>query len=191
MARKKKPDEPVNQEAKDAPVMGRPSNYKPEYATLAAKLCKLGATDTDLADFFEVSVRTIANWQARHPDFVQALKSGKTEADDRVERSLYQKAVGYEYDAVKIFQYEGSPVIVPYRERVPPDTTAAIFWLKNRRQQEWRDVHKHEHGGPGDFDRMSDDELREFVARGIDPASQGDKGTGTPRGRNRAGKQLN
>lgn len=186
MARKAKPADPVNQEAKDAPVMGRPSNYKPEYATLAAKLCKLGATDTDLADFFEVSVRTIANWQARHPDFVQALKSGKTEADDRVERSLYQKAVGYEYDAVKIFQYEGSPVIVPYRERVPPDTTAAIFWLKNRRQQEWRDVHKHEHGGPGDFDRMSDDELREFIARGATEKGEGRPSASAPRNKKTA-----
>lgn len=123
----------------------------------------MGATDADLADFFEVSVRTIANWQSKHEDFLQALKAGKDEADNRVERSLYQKAVGYEYDAVKIFNANGEALIVPHRERCPPDTTAMIFWLKNRRSDRWRDVHKIEHGQPGDFDRMSDDELRKHV----------------------------
>lgn len=170
---------------------GRPSGYKPEYATQAAKLCKLGATDCDLADFFDVSVRTIANWQARHPEFLQALKSGKTEADDRVERSLYQRAVGYEYDAVKIFNANGQPLIVPYREKCPPDTTAAIFWLKNRRSEAWRDVHKHEHGGPGDFDNMSDDELRSFVADRTAGIGESRKSSGTPRGSRKAGEQLN
>lgn len=119
--------------------VGRPSSYKPEYATQAAKLCKLGATDADLADFFGVATSTIWRWSGQYAEFCNALKTAKDLADERVERSLYQKAVGYEYDAVKIFQYEGSPVEVPYREKVAPDTTAAIFWLKNRRKAEWRD----------------------------------------------------
>ena len=54
---------------------------------------------------------------------------------------------GYTHDAVKIFQHQGEPVRVPYREHVPPDTTAAIFWLKNRRPEEWRDRHNHEISG--------------------------------------------
>jgi hypothetical protein len=118
---------------------GRPSSYKSEYAEQAAKLCLLGATDADLADFFGVSDRTIYRWQIEFPEFCQALKAAKAQADDRVERSLYHRAVGYTFDAVKIFQYEGAPVQVPYREHVPPDTTAMIFWLKNRRCNEWRD----------------------------------------------------
>jgi hypothetical protein len=126
-------------EEETKPAMGRPSVYKPEFAEQAAKLCKLGATDMDLADFFGVSTRTILRWRAEKPDFCHALTIAKDEADNAVERSLYQKAVGYEREAVKIFQYEGEPVIVPYREFVPPDTAAAIFWLKNRRKAEWRD----------------------------------------------------
>jgi hypothetical protein len=61
--------------------------------------------------------------------FAEALKIGKTEADDRVERSLYQRAVGCTYSAVKIFMPAGAnkPVIVPYEEHVPPDVTAGIF----------------------------------------------------------------
>lgn len=153
------------QEQDETPKVGRPSAYKPEYVKQAQALCKLGATDAELADFFGVSVRTIYAWQSKYNEFLQALKAGKDEADDRVERSLYQRAIGYEYDAVKIFNASGDPLVVPYREKCPPDTTAAIFWLKNRRKDKWRDVQQHEHGGVGDFDRMSVDELREYVSR--------------------------
>lgn len=118
---------------------GRPKKFKPEYVEQAEKLCSLGATDIEIADFFKVDVRTLYRWKASNPEFCQALKSGKAEADDRVERSLYARATGYSFDAVKIMQYEGAPVVVPYREHAPPDTTAAIFWLKNRRPDQWRD----------------------------------------------------
>ena len=69
-----------------------------------------------------------------HPSFGEALKLAKKEADERVERSLYQRAVGYSYETVKVFLPYGlkEPVYAPYVEHVPPDTTAAIFWLKNR-----------------------------------------------------------
>jgi hypothetical protein len=120
---------------------GRPPIYKPEFAEQARKLCELGATDADVAEFFGVADRTIYRWQAQHDEFCQALKAGKVAADDRVERSLYHKACGYSFDAVKIFMPAGAkkPVLVPYREHVPPDTTACIFWLKNRRPVLWRE----------------------------------------------------
>lgn len=118
---------------------GRPAKYKPEFAKQAEKLCRLGATDADLADFFGVQTSTIWRWTGRYNDFCSALKAGKDEADDRVERSLYQRAVGYEFDAVKIFQHQGTVVKAPYTEKVAPDTTACIFWLKNRRKDDWRD----------------------------------------------------
>lgn len=127
---------------------GRPTLYKEEFAKQAEKLCRLGATDADLADFFEVNTSTIWRWSSRHEEFCSALKNGKDAADDRVERSLYQRAIGYEHDAVKIFQDKGEPLIVPYREKMAPDTTACIFWLKNRRKGEWRD--KIEHSGDPD-----------------------------------------
>lgn len=124
---------------------GRPPKYKPEFAKQAEKLCALGATDADLADFFEVKTSTIWRWSGRYEAFCSALKAGKDFADERVVRSLYQRAVGFEYDAVKIMQYEGTPVLIPYREKVAPDTTACIFWLKNRRQKDWRDKQELEH----------------------------------------------
>lgn len=164
MSRKKRtPTEETVEAIKETALTGRPSSYRPEYAEQARNYCFLGATDAELSNFFHVSIQTIKNWQAKYPEFLASLKSGKEQADDRVERSLYQRAVGYEYDSVKIFNANGSPMIVPYKAVAQPDTTAMIFWLKNRRPERWRDVQKHEHGGPGDFDRMSDEQLREFV----------------------------
>ena len=121
---------------------GRPSSYKPEYAKQAEKLAMLGATDQEIADFFEVDVRTVYRWKHDYDKFCQALKAGKDVVDDRVERSLYQKAIGYEQEEVKIFMPAGAeaPVYAPYRAKVAPDTTAAIFWLKNRRSDQWRDA---------------------------------------------------
>lgn len=129
--------------------MARPSGYKPEYVEQAEKLCKLGATDIELADFFRVERTTIWRWSQQHEEFCNALKVGKTAYDDRVERSLFAKATGYTFDAEKIMQYEGEVIRVPYREHVPPDTTAAIFWLKNRRPDLWRDRVQNEHTGAG------------------------------------------
>lgn len=130
-------------------MTGRPTLYRKEYVEQARKLCEFGATEMELADFFEVSVMTIRNWAANHRPFFDALKLGKEQADERVKRSLYHKAIGYSFDAEKIFQYEGEPVKVPYREHIPPDTTACIFWLKNRRPDLWRDKidvnGKHDH----------------------------------------------
>jgi hypothetical protein len=58
-----------------------------------------------------------------------------------VERSLFQRATGYEQQTVKIFMPSGadSPIFAPFREVIAPDTTACIFWLKNRKPKEWRD----------------------------------------------------
>lgn len=131
-------------------MAGRPTDYKPEYCEQAKKLCALGATDQEMADFWGVHVRSVYRWKAEHDDFCQALKAGKEVADERVERSLYQKAIGYEQDAVKIFMpaSKEEPVYAEYREKIAPDTTAAIFWLKNRRPDLWRDKQQHEHSGP-------------------------------------------
>lgn len=149
-------------------------------------LSQLGATDQEIADFFEVDVRTIYRWKHDHPEFCQALKTGKEVADERVERSLYQRAIGYEQDEVKIFMPGGAtePVYAPYRAKVAPDVTAAIFWLKNRRSQEWRDVNRTEvtgkDGGPVQHEQVQTDadafesSIAGLVARGGTATVAGD-----------------
>ena len=119
--------------------MGRPSDYKPEYAQTAQQLCANGATDSRLADEFGVSIATIKNWAARYPEFLAARKTGKEVADEAVELSLYQRAMGYEHDEVDIRVVEGQIIETPIRKHYAPDPTAMIFWLKNRKPKEWRD----------------------------------------------------
>ena len=127
---------------------GRPTKYKPEYVAQAEKLCALGATDIEIADFFEVDVRTLYRWKGEHEDFCQALKVAKEVADRRVERSLFARATGYEHDEVDIRVVDKQIVQTAVRKFYPPDTAAAIFWLKNRRADTWRDKVDHELGGP-------------------------------------------
>lgn len=146
-------------------MSGRPPKYNADFAEQAAKLCNLGATDEDLADFFGVSVRTVIRWKSEHEEFCQALKAGKEAADDRVERSLYQRAVGYSFDSEKVFNHRGEIVRAKTREHCPPDTTAAIFWLKNRRPDLWRDKQHHELTGKdgGPIEHTVSDDAERFV----------------------------
>lgn len=126
---------------------GRPSGYKAEFAEQAKKLCRLGATNADLADFFGVTFQTINNWRVAHQEFFDALKIGKDETDQQVERSLFQRAMGYTCNEDDIRVIDNQIVITPTIKHYPPDTTAMIFWLKNRKPVEWRDKQEIEHSG--------------------------------------------
>jgi hypothetical protein len=137
--------------------------YKPEHANRAAIACQVGLTDHELAMVFGVADQTIIRWRHQYPEFAEALKSGKSLADDRVERSLYHRAIGYTYEAEELFLYKGKIIREKVVKHVPPDVTATIFWLKNRRRNEWRDVQKHEVGPAGAFDSMTEEELRASI----------------------------
>ncbi len=118
---------------------GRPTAYKPEFAIEAKSLCERGATDKELADHFDVNVATIYRWRNAFSEFCEACIAGKDFADDRVERALYNRAVGYSFDSEKVFQSSGEIIRAATIEHVPPDPGAAMHWLKNRRGDKWRD----------------------------------------------------
>lgn len=120
-------------------MAGRPTDYREEYSLQAEKLCKLGATDKELADFFEVDEATINRWKLAHTEFCESLKKGKTLADAEVADKLYKRATGYSHEDVDIKIYEGQIIETPLVKHYPPDTAAAIFWLKNRQRKKWRD----------------------------------------------------
>ena len=120
--------------------MSRPSKYKEEYNEQAYKLCLLGATDKEIADFFEVTESTVNLWKENKEGFSESLKKGKQLADANVASKLYHRAIGYEHEEIITASYQGQ--ITDMQEVVkhyPPDTTAAIFWLKNRDKKNWRD----------------------------------------------------
>lgn len=118
---------------------GRPTLFKEEYLEQAYKLCLLGATDADLADFFGVDEDTINLWKRTHKDFYQVIREGKQVADANVAKRFYNRAMGYQHPEDKVFLYKGEPVIVPSIKHYPPDTQAAIFWLMNRQPRWWKD----------------------------------------------------
>lgn len=150
MAKKEKTEKPEPTASLTKHPGGRPTDFLQEYVEQAEKLCELGATDEEIADFFGQSVRTIYRWKNSFPEFCQALKIGKELADERVKRSLYQKATGFRYteeQAIKIRtgQYEEDVEVVEVERRALPDTPSAIFWLKNRCG--WTDKTEIQHSG--------------------------------------------
>lgn len=132
--------------------MGRPTLFKAEFIRIAESMCRLGATDMEVADALSVNIATLYRWKAAKPAFCDAFKVGKEEADNRVERSLYARAIGYEHNETDIRVVGNEIVKTPIRKIYPPDTGAAAFWLKNRRPEQWREMRAVEltgaNGGP-------------------------------------------
>ena len=104
----------------------------------------MGATDIDLADFFEVEEKTINNWKDLHPEFLQSIKTAKAIHDDEeVVQALRKRATGFSVDSEKIFcDKEGEIIRAKTKTYYPPDTAAAFIWLKNRKKGEWKDQHE-------------------------------------------------
>lgn len=113
-------------------------NPTKEQIRFAKKLCDLGATDQDLADAFDVSLRLVKYWKVRDKAFAEAVKVSKEGYDDKIERALAIRALGYSYEDVDIRVADGVVVQTPVTRHVPPDVTACIFWLKNRKRDKYR-----------------------------------------------------
>jgi len=124
---------------------GRKTVYSPRMAVVARKCCERGQTDSEVADMLGIGLATLYRWKAEHPAFSRVFKLGKAEADDRVERSLYNRAVGYDYVAEKPVMTRHGQKTMRYRAHVPPDTAAGVWYLKNRKPDRWRDSFRHEH----------------------------------------------
>jgi hypothetical protein len=114
---------------------------------IARKACERGLSDLEVADLFGVNLSTLYRWRAKKPHFGRVFKLGKQIADEKVERSLYERAIGYSYEAQKAVMTRSGPQMLRWREHVPPDVSAAMAYLKNRRPDRWRDTHRIEHTG--------------------------------------------
>lgn len=95
-----------------------------------------GLIDEQIAKNIGVSERTFTEWKKRFPSISSVLKKGKEVVDRQVENALFKRAIGYKYDEVT---YEGGVETKRVTKEVTPDTTAQIFWLKNRKPEMWRD----------------------------------------------------
>ena len=118
---------------------GRPTKFKDSDLKLIRYMYRKGATDLEVCEELGIAEITIHRWKKAHPDFLKELKSWKEEADEEVERSLYERATGYSCPETKVFMHEGCIVTEEITKHYPPDPTSMIFWLKNRKKDEWRD----------------------------------------------------
>ena len=121
------------------PTAGQPTLYKSDYCAQAHNYCLLGATNPDLAGFFDVAPRTIDNWIAAHAEFADAVKSGRVMADMRVARCLYERAVGWQQKVERTVLHQGEEKVLKGVVDHPPDVRACIFWLRNRQRASWGD----------------------------------------------------
>lgn len=99
-----------------------------------------GLIDRDIAEKMGVAYSTLREWRDKHPALSAALKKGKDVIDRQVENALLKRALGYEYEEVKE-KFENGICVerTITKKEVVADTTAQIFWLKNRKPEEWRD----------------------------------------------------
>lgn len=132
-----------------------------------------GLTDEQIAKNLDIVPSTLYEWKRQYSEISEALKRGKEVVDIQVENALLKRALGYEYTETKTEEYivEGVPVerVTKTVKEVVPDTTAQIFWLKNRRPERWRDKQDIEHSGAVNvrkvYDEMSEEELMELAKK--------------------------
>ena len=125
--------------------------YNPKYHndwgwSLAIK----GGTNEEIAEAFGIHKRTLIRWMKLYPDLKDSINTGKEIADSNVERKLYQRAMGIEIEeeqkVIDVNSKGKSKIgrITVTKKQIAPDTTAQIFWLKNRNPTAWRDVRRNE-----------------------------------------------
>jgi len=136
-------------------AVGRDGQMKwdARYIAMARQMAKARLIDEEIAEVLGVSVVTLNKWKHKYKAFGLALKKGKESADKQVERSLYERATGYSHPdvdirTVSVGNGQSEIVQTPTMKHYPPDTTAAIFWLKNRKTKEWRDKMEQVHQNP-------------------------------------------
>jgi hypothetical protein len=119
---------------------GCPSRFHPDLCEQAHNYCLLGATNDELAQFFDVSPGTIDRWIAGHAAFGDAVRSGRVAADPRVARGLFSREVGYDCTVERMAIVAGELKPVTSTIHYPANVQACIFWLRTRRRQTWRDT---------------------------------------------------
>ena len=126
-----------------------------------------GLTDEDIAKQLNIGIRTLYEYKIKYPQFSQALKKGKEIVDYEVENALLKRALGYEYDEIT---YECGEEVKRVRKQVAPDTTAQIFWLKNRKPEQWREKQVIESSNAVEFknplEGLSTEDLKKLIKDG-------------------------
>ena len=140
---------------------------EPEGLTLLEGWARDGLTDEQIAGNIGINTSTLYDWKNKFPKISESLKKGKEVVDIQVENALLKRALGYTYkETTRECDEDGElKVTKVVTKEVVPDTTAQIFWLKNRRPDLWRDKQNIEHSGQinNPFADLSTEELRKLA----------------------------
>lgn len=118
---------------------GRPSKFDQINKLQLKKLVEAGWTDEQVSDFFGVATSTLKVWRSKHKEFSATIEASKEIADLKVEKSIYELACGYSHPIEQVLKIPGKIVRVSDIKHYPPNVTACMFWLRNRKPKEWRD----------------------------------------------------
>ncbi len=130
---------------------------EPDGLTLLEGWARDGLTDEQISGNIGINTSTLYDWKNKFPKISEALKKGKEVVDYQVENALLKRALGYDYQETRVEKSDKDGTkIIQTLKHIPADTTAQIFWLKNRRPDKWRDKPQ-EVNGP--TDTAKDDEL--------------------------------
>ncbi|WP_442913559.1 transposase [Lacrimispora sp.] len=146
----------------------------PEGLLLIEAWARDGLTDEQIAHNMGVAYSTLRVWRDKYPALSAALKRGKEVVDIQVENALLKRALGYQYKEVKTEEYrvKDGPVknVTTTIKEVVPDTTAQIFWLKNRKPEVWRDKQNVELSGEikttNPYEGLTTEELKKLIHNG-------------------------
>lgn len=117
---------------------GRPSKFDRRFVDQAFNLALLGLTEPEMAAVLGVTRQTLNNWRKSQPGFFDAITRGKTAADAKVARAMYERALGYSHPETVITSYQGVITKTRVTRHYPPDQAAAAQWLYNRQGTRWR-----------------------------------------------------
>lgn len=143
--------------------------------TLLKGWARQGLNNEQISNNIGIHISTFYRWQLEHPDFKEAIKKGKEVVDFEVENALLKRALGYEKEKTRTYLKDDgtgqkTKHVEVTKEHVPPDPTAMIFWLKNRKPNEWNERHNINHTGnikyTNNFDNITTDELKRIANGG-------------------------
>lgn len=146
---------------------GRKTVFNDTIKSTILRLIEEGKTEDEIGKIIGVSRTTINNWKGKHPEFLYAVRESRQAADELVEAALFSRATGYSHPEEKVFNSEKLGIVVhETTKHYPPDTQAAMFWLRNRQPERWKEKTEGDVNVNNNFNlqQLSDEQLDAKIA---------------------------
>jgi transcriptional regulator with XRE-family HTH domain len=155
---------------------GRKTGFNEKIQSTILRLLEDGKTEEQIAEIVGVSKTTLNNWKGKHPDFMISVRESRLIADELVEASLLSRALGYSHPEEKVhFDKDGFVHTHETIKHYPPDTTAQMFWLRNRQSKRWREKTEGDVTVKVQAGTLTDEELDAKIAEKMAKAEKKEK----------------